>query len=221
MTAALSMCKYYTFHPPAGHLVTPAPGRCRADRRAPVRDHPRPRDHRRVERHRRPRLAPASSHAARRGPLGDPRRSIPRRGTQPLPAGSGSRSPATAPGASAPSAPGRRNHPSDRQQIAPVRADPFRFRAGRFGSPGDQLAGTRRSSARPGERPCFPELQVELSGARRVAVAAAAVGEGSGGNRRRDSPCVPRCATTSRCRRPRTPGVVGDSDEDGATLVSG
>ena len=52
-------------------------------------------------------------------------------------------------GADAPSAPGRRNHPSDRQQIAPVRADPFRFRAGRFGSPGDQLAGTRRSSARP------------------------------------------------------------------------
>ena len=24
MTAALSMCKYYTFNPPAGHLVTPA-----------------------------------------------------------------------------------------------------------------------------------------------------------------------------------------------------
>ena len=55
----------------------------------------------------------------------------------------------------APSAPGRRNHPSDRQQIAPVRADPFRFRAGRFGSPGDQLAGTRRSSARPAT-PVFP-----------------------------------------------------------------
>ena len=57
--------------------------------------------------------------------------------------------------ADAPSAPGRRNHPSDRQQIAPVRADPFRFRAGRFGSPGDQLAGTRRSSARPAT-PVFP-----------------------------------------------------------------
>ena len=57
--------------------------------------------------------------------------------------------------AAAPSVPGRRNHPSDRQQIAPVRADPFRFRAGRFGSPGDQLAGTRRSSARPAT-PVFP-----------------------------------------------------------------
>ena len=32
---------------------------------------------------------------------------------------------------------------------------PFRFRAGRFGSPGDQLAGTRRSSARPAT-PVFP-----------------------------------------------------------------
>ena len=39
--------------------------------------------------------------------------------------------------------------------FAPVRADPFRFRAGRFGSPGDQLAGTRRSSARPAT-PVFP-----------------------------------------------------------------
>ena len=40
----------------------------------------------------------------------------------------------------APSAPGRRNVPSDRQQI---------------GSPGDQFAGTRRSSARPAT-PVFP-----------------------------------------------------------------
>ena len=55
--------------------------------------------------------------------------------------------------------------------------------------------------------PCFPELQVELSGARRVAVAAAAVGEGSGGNRRRDSACVPRCATTSRCRHRERRGL--------------
>ena len=93
----------------------------------------------------------------------------------------------------------------------------------------EQVASAALVTSSPGRgarqlarrRPCFPELQVELSGARRVAVAAAAVGEGSGGNRRRDSPCVPRCATTSRCRRPRTPGVVGDSDEDGATLVSG
>ena len=93
----------------------------------------------------------------------------------------------------------------------------------------EQVASAALVTSSPGRgarqlarrRPCFPELQVELSGARRVAVAAAAVGEGSGGNRRRDSACVPRCATTSRCRRPRTPGVVGDSDEDGATLVSG
>ena len=42
--------------------------------------------------------------------------------------------------ADAPSAPGRRNVPSDRQQI---------------GSPGDQFAGTRRSSARPAT-PVFP-----------------------------------------------------------------
>ena len=93
----------------------------------------------------------------------------------------------------------------------------------------EQVASAALVTSSPGRgarqlarrRPCFPELQVELSGARRVAVAAAAVGEGSGGNRRRDSACVPRCATTSRCRRPRTPGIVGDSDEDGATLVSG
>ena len=76
-----------------------------------------------------------------------------------------------------------------------------RHRALVTSSPG---RGARQLARR---RPCFPELQVELSGARRVAVAAAAVGEGSGGNRRRDSACVPRCATTSRCRRPRTPGV--------------
>ena len=79
----------------------------------------------------------------------------------------------------------------------------------------EQVASAALVTSSPGRgarqlarrRPCFPELQVELSGARRVAVAAAAVGEGSGGNRRRDSACVPRCATTSRCRRPRTPGV--------------
>ena len=67
---------------------------------------------------RRPRLAPASSPAARRGSLGDPRRSIPRRGTQPLPAGSGSRSPVTAPGASAPSTPARSRRARGQQNAA-------------------------------------------------------------------------------------------------------
>ena len=63
----------------------------------------------------------------------------------------------------------------------------------------EQVASAALVTSSPGRgarqlarrRPCFPELQVELSGARRVAVAAAAVGEGSGGNRRRDSACVP------------------------------
>ena len=57
----------------------------------------------------------------------------------------------------------------------------------------EQVASAALVTSSPGRgarqfarrRPCFPELQVELSGARRVAVAAAAVGEGSGGNRRR------------------------------------
>ena len=53
--------------------------------------------------------------------------------------------------ADAPSAPGRRNHSNDRQQSAPVRADPFRFRAGRFGSPGDQLRRDAALVSSPGD----------------------------------------------------------------------
>ena len=200
MTAALSMCKYYTFHPPAGHLVTPAQADVErtGDRVWHPRARPRPAEALWAILAGRSRAAgpsrcpPAPAPALRR-----PRPGLPRR---PPPAG------ATTPAIASRSLLFEQI-PSVFEQVASA--------ALVTSSPG---RGARQLARR---RPCFPELQVELSGARRVAVAAAAVGEGSGGNRRRDSACVPRCATTSRCRRPRTPGVVGDSDEDDATLVSG